>query len=681
MKKKIILLIFIIAVILLLCCCNASTGSETVTSASPEHTLSVTEKPSSTPLITVNPSDIPSTPKPLDVSEIVKEEMPRIDINTLNGKPITGSNTEQPLFASTVSMSLCKDEYKFENVSASVRVRGNSTATAAKKPLKLKFDEKINLLGLNNGKTFKTWVLLADIFDETMMRNWTAFKLGKAILGNDYYCSDCAHVEVYINNEYFGVYTLCEQTQIKKNRVNIAKKDDDDTKTLHTGYLLIGQGGIPWGGNYFDIPIGFSVTDRNGKETGYGGIRFVLSGDDSYSQEQRDFISNYVSGVFFVVRKAIYENSYYNISKDGIKTTNSKLQNDKSLTDEEKQIMTVSKYIDIDSAVKMCVLDEIVKNLDAMTFNIAVDLSDEGDGRLTFLAPWDFDHAMGKTKYASTHSTSGWYATNLSVSDGTRVNFMFVLLAKADWFNRMMKDVWLESYSKILDVVYNEVVFESYRYEDAFTRDWERWGGSSRPQTGHQSQDDMNSYTCHSDSTDRLVKWLKGRVKWLNGEFTGVREEAVQSELTIIDCTKPENMKYFTGFGHTSGTITDKGLKVVLEEAFDPQFYLDLTFLEDSFEASDYPIFEMTYMIPNSNQDDSYGGQLFLCTGSREHAEGGISVDFVIEKSGSSYKKLTMDLSQSPYWEGTINKIRIDYFNSPKDGDIIYIKEIALKVK
>ena len=46
---------------------------------------------------------------------------------------------------------------------------------ASKKPYKLKFDKKVDLFG--NGKA-KTWVLLANYSDKSMIRNHMAFLLG-----------------------------------------------------------------------------------------------------------------------------------------------------------------------------------------------------------------------------------------------------------------------------------------------------------------------------------------------------------------------------------------------------------------------------------------------------------------------------------------------------------------------
>ena len=54
-------------------------------------------------------------------------------------------------------------------------------------------DEKQGMLGLGGGKSFKSWVLLADYYDETMLRNWMAFRLGDALLENKWFSADATH--------------------------------------------------------------------------------------------------------------------------------------------------------------------------------------------------------------------------------------------------------------------------------------------------------------------------------------------------------------------------------------------------------------------------------------------------------------------------------------------------------
>jgi hypothetical protein len=98
----------------------------------------------------------------------------------------------------------------------SIRLRGNSTSGVDKKPYRIKFGEKVSLFGKDPAKS---WVLLANHYDGTFALNGMAFALGKK-LGLEFTNSSIL-VDLYINNQYKGVYQLTEQIQSHKGRVDL----------------------------------------------------------------------------------------------------------------------------------------------------------------------------------------------------------------------------------------------------------------------------------------------------------------------------------------------------------------------------------------------------------------------------------------------------------------------------
>jgi hypothetical protein len=109
-----------------------------------------------------------------------------------------------------------------------IKGRGNSTWNGDgdtywppdKKPYRIKFDKKTSLFGL---PAAKSWVLLANWFDPTLMKNTFAFELGDR-LGLPFNHS-YNHVELYLNGTYRGNYLFTEQNQAGEGRVAI---DEDD---------------------------------------------------------------------------------------------------------------------------------------------------------------------------------------------------------------------------------------------------------------------------------------------------------------------------------------------------------------------------------------------------------------------------------------------------------------------
>ena len=640
----------------------------------------VTSTPTSTPTPTPTPTNSEASQKPLFTekpyyNKLSKAELPRVDIKTENGVAIT---SKENYVKSTISLSGCEEQYIFTDSPAGVRVRGNSTAAAAKKPYRIKFDTKQSFLGLNDGNQFKSWCLMADYYDGSMLRTWATFKFAEVLLENKYYSADCTHVEVYINGQYNGVYLLCEQTQIDNDRIDIPEKKDGDT-SLAIGYLLVGQGGRTDEPETVVVYPGIDVYDRTGAKRHFGSMNFALSGSE-YTKEQKDYVSDYVSGVFKVVAKALYENDYYSLTRQGqlVKKTNFK-----GKTTQEKQIETIEAVFNIESAVAMCVLDEIAKNLDAMTFNMYVDLSPTGDGRLTLAAPWDFDFAMANTHYSTTHGTSGFYATNFSVSDGMRTNLWYVMLGSIDWFEEMCRDLWKEHYAELKSIAF-ETYLMSYTYQDAFNRDYTKWGlPANRQLIGHHCVADLTTFKKHIDAGKFLGNWLVKRLIWLDNQWGNTEPNipVVQSEALIVDFTKNESMSYLRGFKRCEGIITSQGLKMTLIEAYDPYFYIDYRGLGDVFEAADYPYLEIECMVPSSNIRNEYFAEVFLCSGPVADATAGISVSFELSEPDSKMYKYRIDLSQSGFWDGQIHQIRFDFFSACESGDYMIIKSVSLKTK
>ncbi len=104
-----------------------------------------------------------------------------------------------------------------ETLTAQIRGRGNSTwLWYEKKPYRLKLDKKNKLLGLKKAKVF---ALLANYRDPTYLMNAMVFEMGDYV-GLDFNCHS-RFCEVYLNDEYKGLYLLTEQIKQGKNRVEV----------------------------------------------------------------------------------------------------------------------------------------------------------------------------------------------------------------------------------------------------------------------------------------------------------------------------------------------------------------------------------------------------------------------------------------------------------------------------
>ena len=619
-------------------------------------------------IITLPPETVPEP-------ETDAKPMPRLDIYTDDGHDVTSKDIYKH---GTATLSNCHEKFAFEDVGVNIRARGNSTFGAPKKPFRLKFDAKQEMLGLNGGKAYKSWVLMADYYDGSMLRTFGTFKFAKALMESKYYSSDCTHVEVYLNGEYRGVYLLCEQTQMNRGRVDIPEKEDGDNSLEH-GYLMIGVGGQADEPELVTIPIDLRITDRTGQTRHYHAINFTLSGG-SYTREQKEYVTRYVAGVFQVIGKAVYDHEYYSLSRDGKLTPKRNFEWAKN--DEERQIETVSAVFNLESAVSMCILDEICKNLDAMAFNMYVDLSPEGDGVLTLAAPWDFDFSMANTHYSTTHSYSGFYATNFSESEGVRVNFLYVLMGSIPWFEDMIREHWQENYTELKSVV-SEMISVNHAYDAAFNRDWDRWGKPiHRSLIHHHAQADLSTFGEHADAGTFVTDWLTMRLWWLNKQWGDGTEEDIfdveeAPELQLTFKTQ-EDLALVQNAKRCTVELTEDGLLLrPNHEAYDPYFSFDYDLIGKKYDAMFYPILEFTYKIPRSSSQRTFVTELFLCAGGVENATGGVSTAVEVQADGQ-WHTVRIDLSETGFWSGTIHEIRMDFFSSCQPDDKMYLKDFKI---
>lgn len=100
-----------------------------------------------------------------------------------------------------------------------IRGRGNSTWGMAKKPYNLYLRSPADLLGMGEATE---WVLLANAYDETNLRNRVICDFAKRVTGDPRFAPDTAFADVYLEGEYAGLYLLCEKTQVAENRLDIS---------------------------------------------------------------------------------------------------------------------------------------------------------------------------------------------------------------------------------------------------------------------------------------------------------------------------------------------------------------------------------------------------------------------------------------------------------------------------
>ena len=206
----------------------------------------------------------------------LKTDLPTVYVETFDGKGITSKEVYK----------YCKLHYVDEDGlvthydSVSIRGRGNSTWNMAKKPYKIKFNEKEKLLGKGYAKA-KKWTLLANAGDKTMMRNAVTSALGRRT--SLPFNPAAKFVDLVLNNVYQGTYQISDQIDVRPHRVDITEQNYPlgQNDNITGGYLLEVDGFHD--GNWFN-----TTTYR-------APVRIHYPEDDEIEERQTIFIKNQVN--------------------------------------------------------------------------------------------------------------------------------------------------------------------------------------------------------------------------------------------------------------------------------------------------------------------------------------------------------------------------------------------------
>ena len=281
-----------------------------------------------------------------------------------------------------------------ENTESEIKSRGNATWTYLKKAYQIKLDSKTDLFGMGKAKT---WILLANYTDQSMLHNALGFTLGDVL--DLPFNIEYRFVNLYVDGEYRGLYMITEKVQIGDNRVDIAdlekatekanpdvELDGLDIRTVTEGALI--ENSVLTSYTYCvgaespdDITGGYLVElDFRGHQepcyfTTESGLIYAVKSPEYASREEME----YIAGLFADMEEAIYSETGYN--RKGIHYT---------------------EYIDMESFAGVYTVQELMKNWDAYLGSMFFfkDADENGERAKIYMGPlWDLDNTLGNIKF------------------------------------------------------------------------------------------------------------------------------------------------------------------------------------------------------------------------------------------------------------------------------------------
>lgn len=325
--------------------------------------------------------------------------LPTVVINTKGAQEVTSKEEE---LSSVVYIVSEEGKKLLATEKTGVRGRGNASWNFPKKPYRLKFDEKQQLL--DAPAKAKKWTLINNYGDKTLMRNILAFELSRRF--GLAYTPYCHPVDVVLNGEYRGCYQLCDQIEVNKNRVNITEMEPEDVALpeLSGGYLIEVDAYASTEASHFYSTLGTPVTIKS-------------PDDEDIVNAQTRYITDY----FNRMENAVFAGNFAN-PETGYR-----------------------RYLDLDSFLKHFMVGEMSGNTDTYW---SVYMTKDRESDKFFTGPvWDFDIAFDNDQrtYPIEAHTDYIFASKGSVASEAMRQMVNRIVKEDEGARQRLLELWSEA--------------------------------------------------------------------------------------------------------------------------------------------------------------------------------------------------------------------------------------------
>ena len=360
-----------------------------------------------------------------------------------------------------------------------IRGRGNSTWDGAdKKPYKIQLKNKLNLFGMGESKD---WALLANAFDESLIRNkitsWLGEQMGLSYTPN-MIPVDLVLIGSNSGVHVYGSYFLSETIKVEETRIDIDKLKKNDTENITGGYLL-----AIYSDQKEDTPASTHFSTAYGVEI----LNDTPEYDDTEKElteaqlAQREYIKNYIQELEDLIMKpGEIDESRHN---------------------------KIAEMLDLQSTVDYWLINEFAYNTDGFATS-STYLYKERDGKLYFGPLWDFDNAW--------NNNGMWNESNETLNNLT-MKWIDQLRDKDPLFVKLIKERWQLMNQKLIELDKNEGIIDEYKAEinASKQKDYEIWN---------------NGIGDYDEIIKALKTWIEERRVWVN---TNINDEADKVFFTV----------------------------------------------------------------------------------------------------------------------------------------------------
>lgn len=522
--NKQMLLFMAILCMLFIAACNKRTA-DTAETPTPAQTVTIT--PTEKPAVTPTPvllSKEQAQERLAKVSKLMSGYITAESIREYSVLPVLELNVENKIGDNYETGSMILSDLEgtiLYDGTLEIKLRGNSTRNLSKKPYKIKLETKTDLFGMGENKH---WVLLANDIDHTLIRNKITLDFARAI--GMKFASESELVSVFLNGRYQGVYQLCEQIRVGKERVDIYDWDDFFTADEWTETMSMSKekyekakqmpqtGGFLLEADFYAFSDpGLSKVITNFRQPFY----FNTPDDVPDDSLLKSYAGNYIQSFEYALHSEDYiyhsmapHYSAFSVQYDGKTNGWFIVYNEVDYTDSTFDGYHYSKLFDMDSLVQNFLVCELTMNWDSMKNSTFLYKDIEGPA---YMGPvWDFDWAYGNINMygIDTYITDEWQTTN---NYFTREQFYQAV----QWNRYLIRDPYflMKVYEKYRSIRNRELkgLLESLDYY----KEYLACDGAMNDKRWNYGGRNGEKYTI---ATESLKRFIKDRVAWLDNQFS-----------------------------------------------------------------------------------------------------------------------------------------------------------------
>ncbi|MDX1701455.1 MAG: CotH kinase family protein, partial [Melioribacteraceae bacterium] len=350
-----------------------------------------------------------------------------------------------------------------------IELRGSSSAGYPKPQFRFETQDSlgenlnVSLCGL---PAENDWILNGPYNDKSLIRNVLSYNLS---LKFGRYASRTVYCEVFVNEEYLGLYILMEKIKRDNDRIDISKLTESDNTgdELTGGYIvkidkLDGENVDLWFSNY---------------NTPY---QYHYPKPDDITQQQKEYIRNYMNEFEDLMNSDDFNNP----------------------------LNGYQNFIDVDSFVDHFILNEFCKNVDAYRLSAYLYKDKNSINPKLIAGPiWDFNLTFGDAwNEEDINIATDWQVdyTILNPEDIFRVPFWWKKLSNDHEFVLKLKNRWfdLRESDLSIDTLFKQIYNITEYIKEARVRNFERWP-------------EALLYEYHHEIA-RLKGWILNRVEWID---------------------------------------------------------------------------------------------------------------------------------------------------------------------